>query len=78
MSMYLILRIVAALAVLALVVPTVRLNREIEQRRASGEKSAELKQKEKTLRLMVRVLVSVFIVVLAAVMVVTYAPFFSK
>ena len=78
MTVSYVLRIVLIILVLVIAIPTYRLNKEVERRKAEGDKSNQFKQKEKTLKLMVRLLVAVFLVALAAMMIIVYTPIFSK
>lgn len=75
-------RVILLAALVAVLIPTVRLMNQVKALEEQGAKTKqekdELAYKQKNLKLMQRVLVAVFLIALAGTMVKVYLPLFQK
>ena len=76
MNQWMLIRLILLVIFVAVLIPAIRLMRQVEDmEKTTGKKeSDELKQKRRQLKVLQRVLVVLFLIVLAITMIKTYAP----
>ena len=76
MNQWMLIRLILLVIFVAVLIPAIRLMRQVEDmEKTTGKKETdELKQKRRQLKVLQRVLVVLFLIVLAITMIKTYAP----
>ena len=76
MNQWMLIRLILLVIFVAVLIPAIRLMRQVEDmEKTTGKKEPEeLKQKRRQLKVLQRVLVVLFLIVLAITMIKTYAP----